>query len=178
MGIDFSQFQTEINITQELLDEKLGLNISQVDSGSASSHISQLRSILTKFIGIEIIRYLTKKQSDKITIQKVKAQFEILAKKNKSINYFNNKNSVDNIQISEWFILIGLISMFGGCVANMMTVEPAYNVNYNDPDYIESLRIRSGMGKTVRSGREIVNACITINKDRGMSSSQARRICN
>lgn len=85
-----------------------------------------------------------------------------------------------------------LVFIFGGCVASMISPEPASNSNsspeaeYNssskidpdDPEYIKSVIDRSGVGQTIDSVQEVVDACMVMQQDNGMSSSQAYDYCN
>jgi hypothetical protein len=48
----------------------------------------------------------------------------------------------------------------------------------DDPEYIESVIDRSGVGQTIDSVEEMVDSCMVILQDQGMTYSQAYERCN
>jgi hypothetical protein len=75
---------------------------------------------------------------------------------------------------------------------NMTSPEPEYNSNSsseaeynssskidpNDPEYIDSVIDRSGVGQTIDSVQEMVDTCMVMLQDQGMTYSQAYDRCN
>lgn len=168
-GIDFSQLERNMIVYNSQVNKKLGLHIKSINRLSESEQVAQLKRIgLMKFLKSEIFRYFFEQKKDMVLPDEIFEGLKIPSKANERLNAFLG--------------LGVLIFIFGGCVAGMNSLEPASNsrsrIDPNDPEYIESVIDRSGVGRTIDSAQEVVDACKVMMRDKGMSKSQANRRCS
>ena len=184
-GVDFSKLERDMIIPKSVIDKKLGLGEKQAGGFGEAWQMIELEQKLIKFLKSEIQRYFNEQKNDVVILEETAKGLKIPFKASDTLY----KASDTSYGI---FGLVVLIFIFGSCVASMTSPEPSYNSNssseaeYNssskfdpdDPEYIKSVIDRSGVGQTIDSVQEMVNACVVMLQDQGMTYSQAYDRCN
>ena len=78
-------------------------------------------------------------------------------------------------------LIVGIGIMFFSCQQNeVVTQQTGYNSSdyYESSEYINSVKERSSVGETVDSVQELVDLCMMVTQDKGMTYSEAYRTCN
>lgn len=176
-GIDFSRLERDMIIPKSIIDRKLGLGEKQAGESGEVCQMVQLERKLIKFLKSEIQRYFNEQKNDVVTLDETAKGLKIPSKASDTFYGI--------------FGLVVLIFIFRGCVASMTSPEPTYNsdspeptynsgsrIDPNDPEYIKSVINRSGVGRTIDSAQEMVDACIVMAQDQGATYYQAYGHCN
>lgn len=168
-GINFASLERNTFVSNTIIDKSLKLYAKSIGASDKAIEINQLKQIkLIKFLKSEIFRYFFEEKNDMVLPEETSEGIKIPSKANERLNIF---------------IGLGiLIFIFGGCVSSIIFSEPAYNsrsgINFNNPQYVDSVIERSKVGGTIDSVEEIVNTCKVMARDRGMSKSQAKNYCS
>ncbi|WP_019504333.1 hypothetical protein [Pleurocapsa sp. PCC 7319] len=78
-------------------------------------------------------------------------------------------------------LIVGIGIIFFSCQQNeVVTQQTGYNSSdyYKSSEYINSVKERSSVGETIDSVQELVDLCMMVSQDKGMTYSQAYRTCN
>lgn len=170
-GMGFSKLQRGMLIQASEIKRLLGLADKHTSSFGEAWQMAELEQQLTKFLKSEIQRYFQEQRNDFVWLEETTGGgFKIPSK--------TSKSEVVNGIIG----LVVLIGIFGGCVANITSTSPVSEsrpeVNSGSPEYTRSVIERSGVGETIDSVQEVVDACMVMTQDKGMTYSQAYDYCN
>lgn len=167
-GMDFSKLQRDMLLSASEIKKILGLTNKQTSSFGEAWQMVKLEQQLTKFLKLEIQRYFKEQRNDVVMLEETMGGGLKIPSQMSEVVY-------------GIIGLVVLIGMFGGCVANMTSPKPVSEsrpgVDYQSPEYTRSVIERSGVGETIDSVEEIVNACMVMAQDKGMTRSQAYNYC-